>query len=143
MIPLSSLPALNATLNATSAVLLTVGYLLIRRKRITAHKVAMVTAFFVSVLFLVSYLYYHYHHGATRFPGQGWIRPVYFALLISHTTLAAVIPPLALVTLYRAWRGQFPRHVRIARWTLPLWLYVSVTGVLIYWMLYHLYPTPG
>lgn len=143
MIPLSSLPALNATLNATSAVLLTLGYLLIRRKRITAHKVAMVTAFFVSVAFLVSYLYYHYHHGATPFPGQGWIRPVYFALLLSHTMLAALIPPLALTTLYRAWRGQFPRHVRIARWTLPLWLYVSVTGVLIYWMLYHLYPAPG
>ncbi|MFQ5777526.1 MAG: DUF420 domain-containing protein [Terriglobia bacterium] len=143
MIPLSSLPALNATLNATSAVLLTLGYLLIRRKRITAHKVAMVTAFFVSVSFLVSYLYYHYHHGATPFPGQGWIRPVYFALLLSHTMLAVLIPPLALTTLYRAWRGQFPRHVRIARWTLPLWLYVSVTGVLIYWMLYHLYPAPG
>lgn len=138
----SSLPSINAALNATSAVLLTLGYFLIRRKRVNAHKRVMVSAFSVSTLFLVSYLYYHYHHGSTPFPGRGWIRPVYFIILISHLILAAAILPLALVTLYRAWRGQFSRHKRIARWTFPLWLYVSVTGVLIYWMLYHLYPPP-
>lgn len=142
MIPLSSLPTLNAALNATSAVCLLVGYFFIRRKRVSAHKAAMVSAFLVSTLFLTSYLYYHYHHGATPFPGRGWVRTMYFAILIPHVTLAAAILPLALVTLYRAWRGQFDRHKRIARWTLPLWLFVSVTGVIVYWMLYHLYPAP-
>lgn len=142
MISLSSLPTLNAALNATSAVCLLVGYFFIRRKRVTAHKAAMVSAFLVSTLFLASYLYYHYHHGATSFPGRGWVRTMYFAILIPHVILAAVILPLALVTLYRAWRGQFDRHKRLARWTLPLWLFVSVTGVIVYWMLYHLYPAP-
>lgn len=141
MIPLSLLPSLNATLNATSAVLLVSGYVFIRRKQVTAHKTCMASAFLVSVLFLASYLYYHYHHGATSFPGRGWVRVVYFAILIPHTILAGLIVPLALTTLYRAWTEQFPRHVRIARWTLPLWLFVSVTGVIIYWMLYHLYPS--
>ena len=136
MIPLSTLPALNASLNATSALLLMAGYFFIRRKRITAHKVAMISAFVVSTLFLASYLYYHYHHGSTPFPGHGWVRPVYFTILISHIVLAAAILPLALITLSRAWKGQFSRHKRIARWTLPLWLYVSVTGVVIYWLLY-------
>lgn len=141
MIPLASLPTLNAALNASSAVLLVTGYVCIRRKRITAHKIAMVSAFLLSGAFLVSYLYYHYHHGMTPFPGQGWVRVVYFSILIPHTILAAAILPLALVTLSRAWKEQFDRHKRIARWTLPLWLFVSVTGVVVYWMLYHLYPT--
>lgn len=138
MFSVSSLPALNATLNATSALLLVAGYTFIRRGRVTPHKVCMVSAFVVSMLFLVSYLYYHAHHGSTAFPGQGWVRPLYFTILISHIALAAAILPLALVTLYRAWREQFARHRRIARWTLPLWLYVSVTGVVIYWMLYQI-----
>ena len=137
---LSYLPALNAALNATSAVLLSLGYVFIRRKRIAAHRACMVSAFVTSILFLISYLYYHYHHGATSFPGEGLVRGVYFAILISHTTLAIAIVPLALTTLYRAWREQFDRHRRIARWTLPLWLYVSVTGVVVYFMLYHWYP---
>ena len=142
MIPLSSLPTLNATLNATSAVLLLTGYFFIRRRRVTAHKACMLSALLVSMLFLTSYIYYHYHHGATPFPGAGWVRILYFSILIPHTALAVVIVPLALTTVYRAWRGQFDRHKRIARWTLPLWLFVCVTGVVVYWMLYHLYPTP-
>jgi uncharacterized membrane protein YozB (DUF420 family) len=101
----------------------------------------MLAAIGTSSLFLVSYLTYHYYHGATRFPGQGWIRPVYFSVLISHTVLAACVLPLVLVTVARALRGNFPKHRQIARWTLPIWLYVSVTGVIVYLMLYHLYPT--
>lgn len=138
MIALSDLPAVNAILNAISALLLSTGYFLIRGRKVTAHKVAMISAFVVSTLFLASYLYYHYHHGSTPFPGRGWVRSLYFTILISHIVLAAAILPLALTTLYRAWQGQFSRHVRIARWTLPLWLYVSVTGVVIYWMLYQM-----
>jgi uncharacterized membrane protein YozB (DUF420 family) len=138
MIPISSLPAVNATLNAISAVLLLSGYFFIRQRRITAHKACMVSALGVSVLFLLSYLYYHYHHGSTPFPGHGWARGLYFTILISHIILAAAVLPLALVTVTRAWRQQFDRHVRIARWTLPIWLYVSVTGVAIYWMLYRM-----
>lgn len=136
LIPLSSFPALNASLNATCAVLLLSGYFFIRRKKITAHKICMGLAFVVSTIFLVSYLYYHAHHGSTPFLRQGWIRPVYFTILVSHTILAAVIVPLALITLYRAWKAQFDKHVRIARVTFPIWLYVSITGVVIYWMLY-------
>ena len=142
MIPLSALPTINATLNATSAVLLVVGYLFIRRRNITAHKACMVGALLVSTLFFISYLYYHYHHGATPFPGTGWVRTLYFSILIPHTILAVATVPLALTTVYRAWRGRFDRHKRIARWTLPLWLFVCVTGVVVYWMLYHLYPAP-
>ena len=138
----SVLPALNAVLNGTSALLLTVGYLFIRRKKVTAHKICMLTAFGVSSLFLVSYLIYHYQVGSMAFPGYGWIRSVYFTLLISHIILAAFIVPLALTTIYRAWSEQFDKHMRIARWTLPLWLYVSVTGVIVYLMLYQLYPPP-
>ena len=137
---ISALPALNACLNAASAAFLVAGYALIRRGRIGAHKACMLTAFGLSMLFLVSYLTYHFHAGSVRFTGQGWIRPLYFSVLISHTFLAAAIPPLALVTLWRAWRGRFDAHRRIARWTLPLWLYVSVTGVVVYWMLYRLAP---
>jgi len=132
----SALPAVNAFLNGTSAVLLAAGYLFIRRKRVTAHKFCMGTAFGVSCLFLVSYLVHHYQVGSVPFSGQGWIRSVYLVLLISHIILAAFIVPLALVTIYRALGEQFDRHKRIARWTLPIWLYVSVTGVIVYIMLY-------
>lgn len=114
------------------------GYLCIRGRKILAHKICMASAFAVSTLFLTSYLTYHYQVGSVRFAGQGWIRPVYFTILISHTTLAALVLPLALVTISRALRARFDRHVRIARWTLPIWLYVSVTGVVVYWLLYHL-----
>lgn len=136
----SALPLVNAWLNGTSALLLAAGYWFIRQRKVTAHKTCMVTAFSVSSCFLVSYVIYHVHAGSKPFGGHGWIRGVYYPLLISHLILAALIVPLALTTLYRAWRGQFARHRRIARWTLPVWLYVSVTGVLIYWMLYHLGP---
>ncbi len=138
----SALPVVNAVLNGTSAGLLTAGYLFIRQRKVTAHKTCMLTAFGVSSLFLISYLIYHYHAGSRPFAGDGWIRGVYFTLLISHLVLAALIVPFALTTIYRAWQGQFARHMRIARWTLPLWLYVSVTGVIVYWMLYHLVPPP-
>ena len=135
------LPHLNAILNSTSAVLLLSGFRFIRLGRIRAHRNCQLTALSTSTLFLASYLTYHYYHGATRFPGQGLVRPFYFVLLISHTILAVVIVPLIMITLYRAARGDFLRHRNIARWTLPLWLYVSVTGVIVYVMLYHLYPT--
>lgn len=132
------LPTLNAALNGTAALLLAAGYVLIRRRQVAAHRAAMLGAFGVSALFLVSYVVYHAQAGSRPFEGEGWIRPVYFAVLISHIVLAALIVPFVLATIYRAWRGEFGRHVRIARWTLPAWLYVSVTGVLVYWMLYHL-----
>jgi putative membrane protein len=134
----ASLPLLNACLNATSAALLSAGWLFIRRKRVTAHKTCMVSALVVSILFLVSYVSYHSLAGSRPFAGVGWIRLVYYPLLLSHIVLAAVIVPLALTTVHRALQGNFARHVRIARWTLPIWLYVSVTGVLVYWMLYRL-----
>ena len=134
--------ALNATLNAASAVLLTTGYAMIRRGRVLAHKTCMVLAVLSSAAFLVSYLIYHARVGSVAFRGQGWIRPVYFTLLGTHTVLAAAIVPLVLITLTRALREQFDRHKRIARWTLPLWFYVSVTGVVIYFLLYHLYAAP-
>jgi uncharacterized membrane protein YozB (DUF420 family) len=136
---LRSLPALNASLNAACAVLLVCGYILIRRHKIQLHRICMIAAFLCSSLFLGFYLYFHFHAGIIRFGGQGWIRPMYFALLISHTTLAVVIVPLVLITLTRALRGRFDRHRAIARWTLPLWLYVSVTGVIVYWLLYVAY----
>ena len=134
----SALPAVNAFLNGTSAVLLSVGFVFIRRKNVPAHRACMLSAFGVSAVFLVSYLVYHAQAGSVPFQGRGWVRPVYFALLLSHIVLAAVIVPLALTTIHRAWTGRFDRHRRIARWTLPIWLYVSVTGVLVYLMLYHL-----
>jgi len=140
MLCLADLPPLNAFLNATSAVLLVAGYRFIRQRNVRAHRACMIAAFTVSVLFLLSYLTYHYHVGTTRFPQQGWVRLVYFAILISHTALAALVPFLALITLFRALKEQFLRHKWIARWTLPIWLYVSVTGVVVYLMLYHLYP---
>jgi len=137
----SLLPHLNATLNATSAVLLFAGLYFIRKGRVTAHLRCMTAALGVSCAFLVSYLVYHAEHGTTRFAGQGFVRPVYFTILLTHTVLAAVIVPLIIVTLRRAWRGDFTRHRRIARWTFPLWAYVSVTGVVVYLMLYQLYPS--
>jgi uncharacterized membrane protein YozB (DUF420 family) len=137
---ISVLPHLNAVLNTTSALFLIAGYRFIRHRRIQAHRNCQLLALFSSVAFLTSYLTYHYFHGSTRFPGQGIIRPIYLTILLTHTILAVVIVPLIFVTLYRALRFDFIRHKRIARWTLPLWLYVSVTGVVVYLMLYHLYP---
>jgi putative membrane protein len=131
--------ALNATLNGTSAILLAGGYAAIRNHKMELHKKFMISAFAVSTVFLVSYLVYHYRVGHVAFQGHGWIRPFYFALLISHTILAIVIVPMILVTLRRAWLEQFDRHRIIARWTWPLWMYVSVTGVIVYLLLYQIY----
>ena len=142
MLSVSRLPTLNAALNALAAILLIAGYLEIRALRVRRHRALMLAAFAVSILFLVSYLVYHYHVGSLRFTGQGWIRPVYFAVLISHTLLAAAVPVLAVLTLRLAWRGEFARHRRLARWTFPIWLYVSVTGVVVYVLLYQIYPAP-
>jgi len=133
---LADLPALNAVLNGTSAVLLAVGYVLIRQRRIAAHRACMLLALVTSAAFLASYLTYHYHVGSVAYRGAGWARPVYFTILITHTILAVAVVPLALVTVTRALRERFDRHVRIARLTLPIWFYVSVTGVVIYLMLY-------
>ena len=135
------LPHLNAALNSTSAVFLVLGYRFIKQRRIIAHRNCQLSALTASVLFLASYLTYHYFHGSTRFAGQGIVRPIYLTILLTHTVLAVVIVPLVLVTLTRALRGDFQRHRRIARVTLPLWLYVSVTGVIVYLMLYHIYPS--
>jgi uncharacterized membrane protein YozB (DUF420 family) len=133
---IADLPLVNATLNGVAAVLLTIGYLQIRARRRAAHRAFMVSAFVASALFLISYTAYHAHAGSRPFTGHGPIRAVYFVILISHVVLAALVPPLALVTLYRAFRGAFQAHARLARWTLPIWLYVSVTGVVVYAMLY-------
>jgi len=135
----SYLPAVNATLNGTSALLLLTGRALIAQKRVVAHRMVMIATVVTSTLFLVSYLVYHSQVGSVRFQGQGWVRPLYFGILLTHTVLAVVIVPLVLVTLARGLRGNFVRHRAIARWTFPLWLYVSITGVVIYVMLYHLY----
>lgn len=135
----SIFPKINATLNGSSAVLLVAGRVLIARGKIAAHRAVMLTALVTSSLFLVSYLYYHYHVGSVHFRGTGWSRRVYFTILISHTILAAVIVPMVMVTLTRALREQFDRHRVIARWTFPLWLYVSATGVVVYLMLYRIF----
>jgi len=140
MLSIADLPAVNATLNGLSAILLTTGYILIWQRRIAQHRLCMLAAFTTSALFLISYLVYHAHIGSKPFQGQGLIRYVYFTILLTHVVLAAVILPMALITLSRALKRQFPRHKAIARWTLPLWLYVSVTGVVVYVMLYQLYP---
>lgn len=129
-------PAWNAALNAASAMLLVAGFLCIRAKRVATHRVCMSSAVGTSALFLASYVAYHLQVGSVRFQGTGWTRPLYFSVLLSHTVLAVVIVPLVLRTLFLAVRGRFDKHVAIARWTFPLWLYVSVTGVLVYWMLY-------
>lgn len=139
MIETRDLPAVNATLNGAAAVLLTAGWVAIRRKRVAVHRFLMIAAVVTSALFLASYLTYHAVHGSRRFPGQGPIRAVYLTILASHTVLAAAVVPLVLVTLYRAWRGQDERHRAVARWTLPIWLYVSITGVTVYWLLYRVY----
>jgi len=137
-VTVSDLPALNATLNATSAVLLTTGWILIRRGRIAQHRAVMIAAVCISILFLISYLIYHAQVGSVRFTKQGPIRAVYFTILLTHTVLAVAIVPLVLVTLTRALRARYERHRRIARWTMPIWLYVSVTGVIVYLMLYQM-----
>ncbi len=131
--------ALNASLNGLSAILLAAGYSAIRAGKRDVHKAFMISAFAVSTVFLGSYLVYHYRVGHVVFQGQGWIRPVYFALLFSHTVLAVVIVPMILVTLRRAWLEKFDKHRLIARWTLPLWFYVSVTGVIVYLLVYQIY----
>jgi uncharacterized membrane protein YozB (DUF420 family) len=137
-VTVTDLPALNATLNATSAVLISIGWILIKRGRRGAHKKVMIAACVTSTLFLTSYLIYHAQVGSVRFTGTGTIRTVYLSILLTHTVLAAVIVPLVLVTLSRGLRGDYDRHRRIARWTMPIWLYVSVTGVVVYVMLYRL-----
>jgi len=136
LIGVHDLPAVNATLNATAAVLLTTGYVLIRNRAIQAHRRVMVTAFCVSIAFLICYLIYHAQVGHVDYPKTGAIRIVYYTILITHTFLAVTVPVLAIITLRRALRGDFKRHRAIARWTLPIWLYVSVTGVVVYMMLY-------
>lgn len=140
---ISILPTVNAALNGSAAVLLSAGFVFIKRKNIAAHKICMAAAFIVSTVFLASYLYYHAHAGVTHFTGTGLARALYFSILLSHTVLAVVIVPLILMTYYRALRGQFDLHRRWARWTWPLWIYVSITGVLIYCILYHLYRPSG
>jgi uncharacterized membrane protein YozB (DUF420 family) len=132
------LPAVNATLNSCSAILLVWGYTLIRRGRIQAHRRVMITAFAISIAFLISYLIYHAEVGSVRFQKTGTIRTAYLSILLTHTVLAAVVPFLAAITLFRGLTGRYEKHRRIARWTLPIWLYVSVTGVVVYWMLYQL-----
>ena len=136
----AAFPAINATLNGTSGVLLLIGHSFIKRGRMAAHRACMIAAVIASSLFLISYLYYHAHVGSIHFVGRGWSRPVYFSILISHTILAATIVPLVIITLSRALRGKFDKHRAIARWTYPIWLYVSITGVVIYLMLYKLFP---
>lgn len=134
----SLFPLLNASLNGASGILLAAGYVFIRRRQVERHRLCMISAFGLSVLFLISYLIYHAVAGSTRFTGSDWTRPVYFTLLICHIIFAAFMLPLALTTLYRAWRGRFIQHRQIARWALPIWLFVSVSGVVLYVVLYHL-----
>jgi len=140
LITLHDLPTVNAVLNATAAVLLVWGYTLIRRKKIAQHRRVMLSAFTVSVVFLICYLVYHFQVGSVKFPRPGWVRNVYWTILFTHTVLAVTVPFLAVITLSRALRGRFVQHKKIARWTFPIWLYVSVTGVVVYFMLYHIYP---
>ena len=143
-----TLPHVNALLNATSGIFLITGYVLIRRRRIKAHRRIMIAAFIASIIFLISYVLYHsllaYYlgQGPTKFKGEGMIRPVYFFILITHTFLAIIIVPFVIITLRRGLKGNYDKHRRIARWTFPLWLYVSVTGVIIYFVLYH-WPAPS
>ncbi len=150
MISPEDLPTVNAALNAASALLIATGFAAIKARRIPFHKTCMLTALAVSAVFLTSYLYYHLgvrHGEPTRFQDRwpeapDWVRRVYLGILFSHTVLAAVVAPLALITTYLGLRDRLARHVRLARWTLPIWLYVSITGVIVYWMLYRLYPSP-
>jgi uncharacterized membrane protein YozB (DUF420 family) len=139
VISLSALPTVNAVLNSLSAIFLTIGYICIRRKKISFHRFFMISAFVTSVLFLISYLTYHFQAKITKFPVEGLPKTIYLSILLTHTVLAAAVPILAIITLTRALRGRYESHRKIARWTYPIWLYVSVTGVIIYVMLYHLY----
>jgi putative membrane protein len=139
MLSVHSLAPLNSILNGTAAILLIAGFYCIRRRWVRAHRAFMLSAFGVSVAFFISYLFYHYSVGDVRFRGHGWVRPIYFSILISHIFLAAVIVPLVVITLTRALRGNFLRHRRIAVWTWPIWIYVSITGVIVYLMCYQLY----
>jgi uncharacterized membrane protein YozB (DUF420 family) len=134
-------PLLNACLNGLSGLFLLAGFWFIKNKNKNAHRLCMLSAFITSIVFLGCYLYYHFHAGVLHFAGQGWIRPVYFTLLTSHTILAVCVPVLAVTTLRWALKGDFKKHKAIARITFPIWLYVSVTGVVVYWILYHLYPS--
>ncbi len=136
MIPLERFPALNASLNLLTTALLITGYYFMRTGRIRLHRRFMIAALVCSALFLTSYLWYHAHAGSKHYPGDGWDRGLYLGVLLSHTLLAATVPPLALVTLWRGLKAHVPRHRAIARWTFPVWLYVSATGVIIYLMLY-------
>jgi putative membrane protein len=138
-VTVADLPAVNASLNALAAVMLATGFVFVRKRQFERHRLCMLAAFVASIAFLCSYVVYHAHHGSTPFPGRGWVRPLYFALLTSHVLLAVGVVPLACVTLYRAWSADFARHRRLAVFTLPIWMYVSVTGVVVYWMLYHVY----
>ena len=138
MIGVADLSTVNAALNATAAVLIGSGFYFIKQKNIHAHRICMIAAVVVSALFLTSYLIYHYNVGSVRFTKQGWIRAVYFPLLLTHTVLAAVALPLVLRTVFLALKGRVAPHARIARWTFPVWMYVSVTGVIVYWMLYRM-----
>ena len=138
---LDFLPTLNALLNSTSAILLYIGHSFIKRGNRQVHKRYMIGSLLTSIVFLISYLTYHSYHGATKFIGEGWIRPVYFFILTSHTILAVAIVPLVIITLQRGLRESFDKHKRIARWTYPMWLYVSITGVVVYVILYHIYPS--
>ena len=141
LISASQLPSVNAALNSLSAAFLIAGFFFIKSNNIKAHRACMLAAFASSTLFLISYLAYHYQVGSIPFKGQGPVRTVYFAILLTHTILAVVVVPMALITLFRALREKFDAHRRIARWTFPIWLYVSVTGVVVYWMLYWLVPS--
>ena len=140
---ITDFPALNATLNGLAGVLLATGFVFIKRRNILAHKTCMISAFVVSTVFLGCYLYYHYHAGSKRFEREGALRAVYLTILLTHTVLAVVTVPLALKTLYHAFRGEWDQHRRIAKWTFPIWMYVSVTGVIVYLMLYQLFPSGG
>lgn len=135
---LTDLPVVNATLNGISAVLLVIGYVLVRQRKLESHRRVMIAAFSTSVLFLISYLIYHGNVGSKPYPGQGPIRSVYFFILITHIVLAALVPPMAIITLVRGLRARYDSHRKLARWTLPIWLYVSVTGVIVYVMLYQM-----
>jgi len=139
----SFFPALNASLNAVSAVLILTGRVLIARGQVALHRAFMIAAVVTSGLFLISYIMYHIHAGSVHFPGQGWVRPVYFSILISHTLLAVAVPPLVIISLTYGLRSRFDRHRRIARWAFPIWLYVSITGVVVYIMLYRIYGAHG
>lgn len=140
LLGIHDLPVVNATLNAVAAALLVTGYALIRRGKINAHHKVMLSAFTVSCLFLISYLVYHYHVGSVKFDKRGWVRVIYLWILTTHTILAVTVPVLAIITIRRALKRQFGRHRALAKWTLPIWLYVSVTGVIVYVLLYQVRP---